>query len=141
MKSQQDALERRMWAKRERIKGEHQKNSQAERDMCVRFPSWPTRFDAGLDEHPQSSTDPHRARIARRPIPPEKQAQLASALAAELDEFYRDTVLPSFDSMAERQRSQLENLGVPGLGGDPGDPKVRKRVRGIMDVLQGAMDD
>ena len=33
MKADQDALERRLWAKQERVKAEHEKIMQAERDM------------------------------------------------------------------------------------------------------------
>lgn len=33
MKADQDALERRLWAKRERMKAEHEKSIQAEKDM------------------------------------------------------------------------------------------------------------
>jgi hypothetical protein len=33
MKSDQDALERRLWAKAEKLKAEHEKRVQAEKDM------------------------------------------------------------------------------------------------------------
>jgi len=35
MKSEQDSLERRLWAKQERLKSEHEKSLQAEKDMWV----------------------------------------------------------------------------------------------------------
>jgi len=39
MKAEQDGLERRLWAKQERLKAEHEKSLLAEKDMCVRVPS------------------------------------------------------------------------------------------------------
>jgi hypothetical protein len=32
-------------------------------------------------------------------------------------------------------------MGVPGLGGDMGDPKVRERVRRLMDVIEAGLDE
>jgi hypothetical protein len=36
---------------------------------------------------------------------------------------------------------KLEEMGVPGLGGDMGDKATRERVRRIMDVLEGALEE
>ena len=35
MKVDQDALERRLWAKQEKVKADHERGLQAERDMCA----------------------------------------------------------------------------------------------------------
>lgn len=58
-----------------------------------------------------------------------------------MTEFYKRTCLPAIDGLAQRHTQRLEELGVPGLGGDTGDPKVRERVRRIMDVLEGSLDE
>lgn len=39
MKADQDALERRLWAKQEKVKADHERTLQAERDMCVPVPA------------------------------------------------------------------------------------------------------
>jgi hypothetical protein len=36
---------------------------------------------------------------------------------------------------------KLEEMGVPGLGGDMGDKGTRERGRRIMDVLEGALEE
>jgi hypothetical protein len=36
---------------------------------------------------------------------------------------------------------KLEEMGVPGLGGDMGDKATRERVRRIMDVLEGTLEE
>ena len=41
MKAGQDALERRLWAKQERLKAEHEKQIQVEKDMSVNSPGAP----------------------------------------------------------------------------------------------------
>ena len=67
--------------------------------------------------------------------------QFADMLASDLSEFYLNTCLPSVDGLALRQREKLQELGVPGLGGDMKDEKARERVKRIMDLLEAAMDE
>jgi hypothetical protein len=62
-------------------------------------------------------------------------------LESTLQEFYRNTCLPSIDGLAARHRVKLEEMGVPGLGGDFGDKGTRERVRRIMDVLEGGLEE
>ena len=62
-------------------------------------------------------------------------------LESTLQEFYRNTCLPSIDGLAARHRMKLEEMGVPGLGGDMGDKGTRERVRRIMDVLEGGLEE
>lgn len=60
--------------------------------------------------------------------------------------------MPAVDGLASRQRTRLEQLGVPGLGGGPGDAvdverskedraRDKARIKRIMDVLDGAIAD
>jgi hypothetical protein len=58
-----------------------------------------------------------------------------------LQEFYRQNCLPSIDGLAARHRERLQVLGVSGLGGDMGDSRTRERVRKIMDVIEGGLDE
>lgn len=58
-----------------------------------------------------------------------------------MDGYYKQTCLPAIDGLAQRHKDRLEQLGVPGLGGEMGDPKARERVRRIMDVLEGSLDE
>ncbi|ORX38359.1 hypothetical protein BD324DRAFT_351323 [Kockovaella imperatae] len=113
MKADQDALERRLWAKQERVKAEHEKVVQAEKDI---------------------------ARISQKPIPKAKLKQFADMLASDLAEFYLQSCLPQIDGLALRQREKLQELGVPGLGGDMKDDKVCERIKRIMDLLEDAME-
>lgn len=62
-------------------------------------------------------------------------------LESNLQDFYRNTCLPSIDGQAARHREKLEGMGVPGLGGDYGDKGVRERVRRIMDVLEAGLEE
>ncbi|RSH82281.1 hypothetical protein EHS25_005991 [Saitozyma podzolica] len=114
MKVDQDTLERRLWAKQEKVKAEHERRIKAEKDI---------------------------ARIARKTIPPDKQLEWSQKLSGDLSTFHRQSCLPAIDGLAQRQRERLEALGVPGLAGEAGDPKARDRVRRIMDVLQAGMEE
>lgn len=58
-----------------------------------------------------------------------------------MDDFYRQNCLPAIDGLAIRHKQRLQELGVPGLGGDMADPKVRDRVRRIMDVLEASLEE
>ncbi|KAL1408527.1 hypothetical protein Q8F55_005339 [Vanrija albida] len=89
MKADQDALERRLWARMEKVKAEHAKKGAAEREV---------------------------AKITRRPVPAEKLAQWQKDLKRTLDDFFTTQVLPATDGLAVRQRDRLVELGVPGLG-------------------------
>jgi hypothetical protein len=62
-------------------------------------------------------------------------------LESTLQEFYRNTCLSSIDGLAARHQMKLEEMGVPGLGGYMGDKATRERVRRIMDVLEGALEE
>ena len=64
MKADQDALERRLWAKQEKVKGEHAKVLQAEKDMSV-------FFFMILSE--RTADNLLSARISQKPIPRSKQ--------------------------------------------------------------------
>ncbi|KAK8854631.1 hypothetical protein IAR55_003370 [Kwoniella newhampshirensis] len=113
MKKDQDALERRLWAKGEKVKAEHERGIQAERDI---------------------------AKIARRPIPPEKKAKWAATLTTDLEAFYLQQCLPALDGLAVRQRQRLVDLGVPGLGEEDG-AKGRDRRRRIIDILEAGLEE
>ncbi|ORY35698.1 hypothetical protein BCR39DRAFT_28368 [Naematelia encephala] len=115
IKAEQNALERRLWAKQEKLKADHEKQVQSERDL---------------------------AKISNRPLAPDKPAEWTRALKVLLAEMHRDRVLPSFDGLALRHRQRLEELGVPGLGGGAQlDEKARERVKRIMDVLEASLED
>jgi hypothetical protein len=60
-------------------------------------------------------------------------------LQQALSEFYLSTVLPSLDGIAQKHTLRLEELGVPGLGGE-GEERT-KRVKQIMAVLQACMEE
>ncbi|WVQ79739.1 hypothetical protein IAT38_001839 [Cryptococcus sp. DSM 104549] len=114
MKSDQDALERRLWAKGEKIKAEHKQGVKAEVDI---------------------------ARISRRPLPAGKQAEWEKVLAEKLAAFHRQQCFPPLDGLAARHHQRLVDLGVPGLGdGAPGETaaKQRERQRAIIGVLEEA---
>nr|XP_031863975.1 uncharacterized protein CI109_000619 [Kwoniella shandongensis]KAA5531047.1 hypothetical protein CI109_000619 [Kwoniella shandongensis] len=113
MKKDQDALERRLWAKGEKVKAEHERDIQAERDI---------------------------AKIARRPIPPEKKAQWAATLTTNLQTFYLQQCLPALDGLALRQRQRLVELGVPGLDEEDG-LKGRDRRKRIIDILEAGLEE
>jgi hypothetical protein len=67
---------------------------------------------------------------------------MAETLRLDLRDFYLKTVLPSIDDMASRHRIRLEELGVPGLGGEGVlDDKEQMRVKRIMDVIEAAMEE
>jgi hypothetical protein len=75
MKVDQETLERRLWARQEKVKAEHERQIKGEQDMCV------VSFETSLD--PGVLLIRHSARIARRPIPPEKrQVHLFSRLSS-----------------------------------------------------------
>ncbi|WWC90541.1 uncharacterized protein L201_005477 [Kwoniella dendrophila CBS 6074] len=112
MKKEQDSLERRLWAKGEKAKAEHEKSIQAEKEV---------------------------AKIARKVIPPEKKEAWAKSLSASLSNFYLQQCLPNIDGLATRQRQRLIELGVPGLG-DDGD-KGRDRVKRIMELLEAGLEE
>ncbi|WVQ72058.1 hypothetical protein IAR50_001602 [Cryptococcus sp. DSM 104548] len=116
MKQDQDALERRLWAKQEKVKGDYERQTKAEKEI---------------------------AKIARRPIPPEKTRQWSKSLATALQTFYTQQCVPSIDGLALRQRQRLRELGVPGLGREDGvmDEKAKQRVKRIMEVLEGGLDE
>ncbi|RSH87592.1 uncharacterized protein EHS24_000104 [Apiotrichum porosum] len=122
MKSDQDALERRLWARMEKIKADHGRKTAPEREI---------------------------AKITRKTVPADKQAQWARELKKELDTFFRTHVLPTQDGLIARQRARLVELDVPGLGDDNDasalDREARTREKGrvkrIMDVLDGAIAD
>ena len=63
MKADQDALERRLWAKQEKVKAEHERLVKAERDMCV----WIFQLFS-------ISRLDLRARITQRQVSTEKEA-------------------------------------------------------------------
>ncbi|GMK53743.1 hypothetical protein CspeluHIS016_0103290 [Cutaneotrichosporon spelunceum] len=111
MKKDQDALERRLWARMEKIKAEHKA---------------------------REAPDLQIAKITRKPVPPEKVAQWERGLKAALKDLFVRQVLPSLDGLEVRQAARLAQLGVPGLGGKGEARKVR--VRRIMGVLEGALD-
>jgi hypothetical protein len=53
MKAEQDGLERRLWAKQERLKAEHEKSLSAEKDMCVRAMC----VESGADTQSKDNTE------------------------------------------------------------------------------------
>ncbi|EAL19459.1 hypothetical protein CNBG4060 [Cryptococcus deneoformans B-3501A] len=118
MKQDQDALERRLWAKGEKVKADHERTVKAEKDI---------------------------AKIARQSITSEKVRQWNKTLANNLDAFYRQQCLPAIDGLAVRQRQRLKDLGVPGLGEDGGsgvsDEKVRQRIKRILEVLEAGLEE
>ncbi|KLT41183.1 hypothetical protein CC85DRAFT_276508 [Cutaneotrichosporon oleaginosum] len=116
MKKDQEALERRLWARMEKIKAEQMAKRAADNQI---------------------------AKITRKPVPAEKVAQWERELQAALSDLFVRQVLPSFDGLEARQAARLTELGVPGLGGGKRgeDAKARQvRVRRIMGVLEGALD-
>lgn len=121
MKSDQDALERRLWARMEKVKADCKAQHAADREI---------------------------AKVLRKPIPPETMAKWDRELKAALNELFKKQVLPSFDGLTARQHARLVELGVPGLGGDvkgkgrPSDAdKARAvRVKRIMGVLESVLD-
>ncbi|KAK4689190.1 hypothetical protein P7C73_g916, partial [Tremellales sp. Uapishka_1] len=116
MKAEQDALERRLYAKTDKVKADHAKVVQAEKDV---------------------------AKISRRSIPSERQLEWKQALAKNLNQLYKDVCLPSIDGLAKRQRAALTELGVPGLGEavEPWDRiKTTERVARVMDVLEAGLE-
>ncbi|OXG19153.1 hypothetical protein C367_04597 [Cryptococcus neoformans Ze90-1] len=118
MKQDQDALERRLWAKGEKVKADHERTVKADKDI---------------------------AKIARQSITSEKIRQWNRTLANNLDAFYRQQCLPAIDGLAVRQRQRLKDLGVPGLGEDGGssvsDEKVRQRIKRILEVLEAGLEE
>ncbi|KAE8541963.1 hypothetical protein D1P53_002137 [Cryptococcus gattii VGV] len=118
MKQDQDTLERRLWAKGEKVKADHERTVRAEKEI---------------------------AKIARQSITSEKVRQWNRTLANNLDTFYRQQCLPAIDGLAVRQRQRLKELGVPGLGGDEGsgvsDEKVRQRIKRILEVLEAGLEE
>ncbi|WVO14506.1 hypothetical protein L204_102141 [Cryptococcus depauperatus] len=123
MKQDQDALERRLWAKGEKIKADHDKSVKAERDI---------------------------AKIARQPITTEKTQKWAKSLSTSLTTFHTQQCLPALDGLAVRHRQRLKELGVPGLGGDDErkgaeagikDGKARQRIKRIIEVLEGGLEE
>ncbi|WOO77923.1 uncharacterized protein LOC62_01G001477 [Vanrija pseudolonga] len=92
MKADQDALERRLWARMEKVKADHGKKNAAEREV---------------------------AKITRKPVSADKLAQWQRDLKRTLDDFFTTQVLPATDGLAARQRDRLMELGVPGLGRAP----------------------
>ncbi|KAL7422492.1 hypothetical protein Q5752_003140 [Cryptotrichosporon argae] len=117
MKAAQDALERRLWARLEKVRAEHAAGAKRDREL---------------------------AKLTRQPLTPAKEAQARAATSAALAEARR-AALVALDGLAMRHRARLRELGVPGLGGawgaDEPDAKARERVRRIMDVLGGAVDE
>lgn len=70
------------------------------------------------------------------------QQEWSRALRDKSQTFYTENCLPAIDGLALRQRERLQQLGVPGLGGKwQEDEKARERVKRIMDVLEGSMDE
>lgn len=104
MKADQDALERRLWARMEKVKADHGKKSAAEREVYV----------CG-----NKGTLTPRAKITRKPVSADKLAQWQRDLKRTLDDFFTTQVLPATDGLAARQRDRLMELGVPGLGRAP----------------------
>ncbi|WVF67494.1 hypothetical protein IAT40_002250 [Kwoniella sp. CBS 6097] len=122
MKKEQDSLERRLWAKGEKVKADHERSLQAEKEV---------------------------AKIARKPINPEKKAAWAKSLHAALNTFYLEQCLPTIDALAMKHRQRLTELGVPGLGSLPvgdssiigSDPKMKERVRRITELLEAGLEE
>ncbi|WWC71390.1 uncharacterized protein I206_105345 [Kwoniella pini CBS 10737] len=112
MKKEQDALERRLWAKREKIKAEHEKTIQAEKEI---------------------------AKIARKVVPLEKKEAWARTLSSTLSTFYLQQCLQATDGLASKQRQILIELGVPGLGDD--GEKGKDRVKRIMELLEAGLEE
>ncbi|WWC63489.1 uncharacterized protein I303_106092 [Kwoniella dejecticola CBS 10117] len=112
LKKEQDALERRLWAKGEKIKAEHERSIQPEKEV---------------------------AKIARKVIPPEKKEAWAKSLSTLLDTFYLEQCLPAIDGLATKQRQRLVELGVPGLGND--GEKGKDRVKRIMELLEAGLEE
>ncbi|OCF39106.1 hypothetical protein I317_07089 [Kwoniella heveanensis CBS 569] len=128
MKKEQDSLERRLWAKGEKIKADHENSLQAEKEV---------------------------AKIARRPIDPAKKATWAQSLASSLNTFYLEQCLPPIDSLASKHKQRLIELGVPGLGSIVQNPststntdlnlnsnsKSQERIRRIMELLEAGSEE
>ncbi|WVQ95128.1 hypothetical protein IAU59_002222 [Kwoniella sp. CBS 9459] len=118
MKKEQDSLERKLWAKGEKVKADHERSIQAEKEV---------------------------AKIARRPIDPDKKAAWAKSLAASLNTFYLEQCLPTIDSLGTKHKQRLIELGVPGLGSVEDvsnvDPKAQERIRRVMELLEAGSED
>ncbi|WWD02205.1 hypothetical protein V865_000243 [Kwoniella europaea PYCC6329] len=112
MKKEQDALERRLWAKSEKVKVEHERSIQAEKEI---------------------------AKIARKAIPPEKKEAWAKSLSSNLDSFYLQQCLPVIDGLASKHKQRLVELGVPGLGDD--GEKSKERIKRIMELLEAGLEE
>ncbi|WRT68585.1 uncharacterized protein IL334_005563 [Kwoniella shivajii] len=112
MKKEQDTLERRLWAKGEKVKAEHERSIQAEKEI---------------------------AKIARKVIPPEKKAAWAKSLTSALDTFHLEQCLPAIDGLALRQKQRLIQLGVPGLNED--GEKANERIKRIMELLEAGLEE
>ncbi|OCF57624.1 hypothetical protein L486_05084 [Kwoniella mangroviensis CBS 10435] len=112
MKKEQDALERRLWAKSEKVKAEYERSIQAEKEI---------------------------AKIARKAIPPEKKEAWAKSLSANLDTFYLQQCLPVIDGLASKHKQRLMELGVPGLG--DGGEKIKERIKRIMELLEAGLEE
>ncbi|WWC93405.1 hypothetical protein V866_000239 [Kwoniella sp. B9012] len=112
MKKEQDALERRLWAKSEKVKAEHERSIQAEKEI---------------------------AKIARKAIPPEKKEAWAKSLSADLDAFYLQQCLPVIDGLASKHKQRLVEFGVPGLG--DGGEKSKERIKRIMELLEAGLEE
>jgi hypothetical protein len=154
MKSDQDALERRLWARMEKVKADHGRKTAPEREMWVHARLHPLTLQR--QDHTQDSTS--RQAGCGYPLPTDYRTgsaeiltpqQWARELKKELDTFFRTHVLPTQDGLIARQRARLVELGVPGLGDDNDasalDREARTREKGrvkrIMDVLDGAIAD
>ncbi|WVR09454.1 hypothetical protein IAU60_006521 [Kwoniella sp. DSM 27419] len=114
MKKDQDTLERRLWAKGEKVKADHERGIQAEKEV---------------------------AKIARRPISSEKREAWAASLATAMTEFNAQQCLPAIDGLALRQRQRLVELGVPGLGSEHEGDKGKERVKRIIELLEAGLEE
>lgn len=144
MKADQDALERRLWAKQEKVKVEHEKGVKAERDMSVAPLTNFALLTIIRAKIARRATPAHREVVSRlHPMtgPSFMQVQAwAAKLASDLDDFYRQTCLVAMDGLSSRHQRRLQELGVPGLGsGD--DQKSLERMRRIMDVLEAGTEE
>ncbi|WVW85424.1 hypothetical protein I302_107462 [Kwoniella bestiolae CBS 10118] len=112
MKKEQDALERRLWARSEKVKAEHERSIQAEKEI---------------------------AKIARKVIPSEKKEVWAKSLSSTLDTFYLQQCLPAIDGLASKHKQRLIELGVPGL--EDGGEKSKERIKRIMELLEAGLEE
>ena len=152
LKVDQDTLERRLWAKMEKVKGDHEKGTRTDREMYVdsyiRNHCATTILEQVADDQSQyhwytnqSNQKEGKSRFPCYTRELADEQEWDRKLESTLQEFYRNTCLPSIDGLAARHRMKLEEMGVPGLGGDMGDKGTRERVRRIMDVLEGGLEE